>query len=223
MCRFLYYNRPNVICLIYYSRSTSEFTEKDRFNNSDGLSGELIKKTSYEYNGFLKTSRTTVRDYETVSGFCSDKDASENVHVQENFYDAENFRYGIMEDGERTDFVSNGWDVYTELGDGEKVKNRLVRGYGIVAAEQEVLNGTESSGLAYFYYHTDENNDVSYITGEDGYVKNRYEYDAFGCQTRADEIIRNRYGYNGEQYDGVTEQYYLRARFYNPAVARFTQ
>lgn len=29
--------------------------------------------------------------------------------------------------------------------------------------------------------------------------------------------------YSSEQYDQITQQYYLRARYYNPSVARFTQ
>ena len=29
--------------------------------------------------------------------------------------------------------------------------------------------------------------------------------------------------YTGQQYDSVTQQYYLRARFYNPTIGRFTQ
>ncbi|WP_256324602.1 glycohydrolase toxin TNT-related protein [Selenomonas ruminantium] len=33
----------------------------------------------------------------------------------------------------------------------------------------------------------------------------------------------NRYQYTGQQFDAITQQYYLRARFYNPAIARFTQ
>nr|WP_242949941.1 RHS repeat-associated core domain-containing protein [Clostridium saccharobutylicum] len=28
--------------------------------------------------------------------------------------------------------------------------------------------------------------------------------------------------YTGQQFDGVTGQYYLRARFYNPVIGRFT-
>lgn len=37
------------------------------------------------------------------------------------------------------------------------------------------------------------------------------------------EQIENHFRYAGEAWDGVTQQYYLRARFYNPAIARFTQ
>ncbi|KNY30488.1 RHS repeat-associated core domain-containing protein [Pseudobacteroides cellulosolvens] len=56
-----------------------------------------------------------------------------------------------------------------------------------------------------------------------GAVVNRYQYDAFGNTVEAKEQIHNRFRYAGEQYDSVTGQYYLRARFYNPVVGRFTQ
>ncbi len=56
-----------------------------------------------------------------------------------------------------------------------------------------------------------------------GAVVNKYQYDAFGNTVEAVEKVQNRFRYAGEQYDQVTGQYYLRARFYNPVVGRFTQ
>ena len=50
-----------------------------------------------------------------------------------------------------------------------------------------------------------------------------HTYDAFGNTIEAEEKIPNRYQYTGQQLDPITQQYYLRARFYNPAIARFTQ
>ena len=38
-----------------------------------------------------------------------------------------------------------------------------------------------------------------------------------------EEQVANRFRFNGQQYDPVSRQYYLRARFYNPVIARFTQ
>ncbi|MBQ5473302.1 MAG: RHS repeat-associated core domain-containing protein, partial [Lachnospiraceae bacterium] len=75
----------------------------------------------------------------------------------------------------------------------------------------------------YHYYHQNEHGDIEYITGKDGKIENAYTYDAFGNITNSTELIKNRYTYNGEQYDQVTQQYYLRARYYNPRVGRFTQ
>ena len=48
-----------------------------------------------------------------------------------------------------------------------------------------------------------------------------YEYDAFGNFLTKAENIPNRFCFTGEQYDPLTSQYYLRARFYNPIRVRF--
>ncbi len=48
-------------------------------------------------------------------------------------------------------------------------------------------------------------------------------YDAFGNNVEKAEQIPNRYQYTGQQLDPITQQYYLRARSYNPAIDRFTQ
>jgi len=56
-----------------------------------------------------------------------------------------------------------------------------------------------------------------------GEIVNRYKYDAFGNTIEAVEKVHNRFRYAGEQFDPVTGQYYLRARFYNPVIGRFTQ
>ena len=37
------------------------------------------------------------------------------------------------------------------------------------------------------------------------------------------EKLNNRIRYTGQQYDDVTGQYYLRARYYNPVAGRFMQ
>ena len=37
------------------------------------------------------------------------------------------------------------------------------------------------------------------------------------------ETVKNRFKFTGEQLDPIIQQYYLRARFYNPVIVRFTQ
>jgi len=58
---------------------------------------------------------------------------------------------------------------------------------------------------------------------EENQIRNHYEYDAWGNTTTCEETIENRFRFNGQQYDPITQQYYLRARFYNPVIGRFTQ
>lgn len=61
------------------------------------------------------------------------------------------------------------------------------------------------------------------VADNDFRVMNRYEYDAFGNTVKCEEKVHNRFRFAGEQYDPLTQQYYLRARFYNPVIGRFIQ
>ncbi len=58
---------------------------------------------------------------------------------------------------------------------------------------------------------------------DDRKILNQYEYDVWGNVVSQKETIKNRFKFNGQQLDPITQQYYLRARFYNPVIGRFTQ
>ena len=73
------------------------------------------------------------------------------------------------------------------------------------------------------YYHQDEQLSMAFITNEKREIQNHYQYDVFGNGICQEEGISNRIHYTGQQFDGVTGQYYLRARYYNPIVGRFLQ
>lgn len=85
------------------------------------------------------------------------------------------------------------------------------------------------------HYASDEMRSITHVTagvakegGNEeetpaGSILNHYEYDAWGNPTVCEETVENRFRFNGQQYDPVAQQYYLRARFYNPVIARFTQ
>ncbi len=85
--------------------------------------------------------------------------------------------------------------------DGEGVlRNRNIWGHHILA---------QSRGEGLNYYLQNYHHDVVALTGEDGAVLNRYDYDAFGNVLEAEETVSNRFKYSGEQYDGIMGQYYL--------------
>ena len=64
---------------------------------------------------------------------------------------------------------------------------------------------------------------TTHIVDETGEVQNHYEYDAWGNITVQEGAVPNHFKFTGQQLDPITQQYYLRARFYNPVIARFTQ
>ena len=72
-------------------------------------------------------------------------------------------------------------------------------------------------------YHQDEQESTAYVRGTTGEIENLYSYDGFGNILESRERIQNRILYTGQQYDQETGQYYLRARYYNPVIGRFTQ
>ncbi|WP_297429542.1 RHS repeat-associated core domain-containing protein [Clostridium sp.] len=103
------------------------------------------------------------------------------------------------------------------------VISRFTRGYEVVAADIVDLGENYEENLNRYYYTIDEQGSTAFITDRDQRVRNEYYYDAFGNVLESKEQVHNRLTYTGQQFDGVTGQYYLRARFYNPVIGRFIQ
>jgi len=76
----------------------------------------------------------------------------------------------------------------------------------------------------YFYLH-DRLGSVRQIIDTSGDVKNRYIYNPFGELYPApdfEETVDNPFKFTGQYFDSEIDQYYLRARQYDPHIARFT-
>lgn len=158
-------------------------------------------KALYSYDAFNRAERV-----ETFDG-----------NIQINRYDAEGLRYEMEENGNLVRFIFN-QNRETVSEEDSSGLNRLIRGTELIAS-----HSSADSARTYYHYASDEMGSTTHITDEDGKVLNRYAYDAFGNLTEQVETVPNRFKYNGQQLDPITQQYYLRARFYNPVVARFTQ
>ena len=78
-------------------------------------------------------------------------------------------------------------------------------------------------GKAY-YYHYDGIGSTVAITDSSGSIVNKYAYDAFGSVLKSEEQITNPFKYVGRF--GVMDEgnglLYMRARYYDPEVGRFT-
>lgn len=73
------------------------------------------------------------------------------------------------------------------------------------------------------YYCYDAHGSVNLLSNVNGAVTQEYVYDAFGNQLNTSTTDTNPFRYCGEYYDTETGNYYLRARYYDPGVGRFTQ
>ena len=168
---------------------------------------------SYLYDGFGRLEQVTKAD----------------GSFQKNHYDAEGLRAEMEENGQLVKFLYNEdrEAAAEEESDGNVI--RYIRGLGLISSDSE-------KAKTYYHYVSDEQGSITHvINGEEkesgelpqedvqSRVLNHYEYDAFGNTIRCEEQVHNRFRYTGEQYDPLTGQYYLRARYYNPVIARFTQ
>jgi len=138
---------------------------------------------------------------------------TESGSVQKNRYDVESLRFELLENGKRTNFVYHNGELLHEEG-GEENRTSYHLGAGIDALQR---------GQDLSYYNRDEQLSTAFITSTEGEIQNSYLYDAFGAGLETDEQFQNRIRYTGQQYDDLTEQYYLRARYYNPVLGRFMQ
>ena len=138
---------------------------------------------------------------------------TETGSVQENRYDAEGLRFELLENGRRTSFVYHDGELLQEEGREEQGTS-----YHLGAGMEAFRRGQELS-----YYHRDEQLSTVFVTDGQGEIRNSYQYDAFGIPLETTEQLNNRIRYTGQQYDELTEQYYLRARYYNPVAGRFMQ
>lgn len=168
---------------------------------------------SYLYDGFGRLEQVTKAD----------------GSFQKNHYNAEGLRAEMEENGQLVKFLynENREAVAEEESDGNVI--RYIRRLGLISSDSE-------KAKTYYHYVSDEQGSITHvINGEEkesgelpqedvqSRVLNHYEYDAFGNTIRCEEQVHNRFRYTGEQYDPLTGQYYLRARYYNPVSARFTQ
>ena len=190
------YDKRNRLIRQVFQKPTGTTAKHYIYDNAGNLmnDGERI----YKNDAFNRVTRV-----ETTNG-----------QVQINRYDAEGLRYEMEENKKLVQFIFNeNQEVVVEQSDSD-IK-RLIRSYDLWASECEPEK-------TWYHYASDEQGSTVFITDEEK-ICNRYDYDTWGNLTTYEEIIPNRYLYTGQQFDQITQQYYLRARYYNPVIARFTQ
>nr|WP_243167921.1 RHS repeat-associated core domain-containing protein [Anaerocolumna cellulosilytica] len=101
-----------------------------------------------------------------------------------------------------------------------EAKNAATITANYVWGPDRVLSKKETGGGEYYYLYNGHG-DVVQIVDRNGNVVNNYKYDEWGNILESTETISNPFKYAGEIYDEETGLYYLRARYYDPALGRF--
>ncbi|MBX2999575.1 MAG: RHS repeat protein [Caldilineaceae bacterium] len=197
--------------------------------------GGALTGYTYDANDRLLTAGSESFGYDANGNLISHTDVSGTVQY---IYDAENrliqqnastittFRYDPF--GNRSERNAGGaiTRFVVDPLDNSGVAQTLAEtdGAGTLLARYtrgDDLIGVAQGGASYIY-HADGLNSVRLLTDSSGAVVNSYSYDAFGNLLAAVGTVPNVYGFAGEQLDPNLGFYYLRARYMDPRVGRFT-
>ncbi len=209
---YTYDNAGNRLSKVLGSEST-DYSYDARNRLVQSITNGITIVYDYDNNGNLvKTTKGTEITTYTYDGFNRLKETNMPDGIwMNNYYDAFGMRIAVVENSIRSDFTLDGGNVITENSNGKDV--RYIRGLGLIATR-------ENQGDYAYYLHNAHGDVVNLVNGT-GDVLNSYNYDAFGNAADYTETVANRFMYAGEQFDKVTGQYYLRARYYAPQVGRF--
>ncbi|UYZ34373.1 hypothetical protein OD350_19190 [Clostridium beijerinckii] len=215
------------------TKTTNDITEKYVYNVKNQIR-EIHNKNGINYFTYDKQGNTikeetsngnNIFEYNTLNQQVKAITKDGNTLVSR--YDAEGLRAEIEENEKLTKFIFHKEYILVEADKDFNVVSRFARGYEVVAADIADSDGDSNSELKAklkrYYYTVDEQGSTVFITDKNQQVKNEYYYDVFGNVLDSKEQVHNRITYTGQQFDSITQQYYLRARLYNPVVGRFTQ
>ena len=182
-----------------YTETLSDIHQGD--SAEYGLSSEADGYTLYEYDVWNRMIEARADD-----------------SISQYSYNGEGLRTGktVTEGGdtERTTFLYEYSNVVLELD--ESGAESAYNVYG-----NDTLISRTADNITYYYLYNGHG-DVVQLTDTAGAVVMTYNYDAFGVVIQATGSVVNSFMYCGYRYDSETEMYYLNARYYHPAIGRFT-
>ena len=126
-------------------------------------------------------------------------------------YNADGLRTTKTVNGAETRHIWSGANIIFEMSSIDEVQ--YIRGINLICMD----DGTTES-----FYMFNAHGDVVHLTSSStGAITKDYTYDAFGIEENPDSADQNPFRYCGEYFDKSSNTYYLRARYYNPAIGRF--
>ena len=187
------------------------------YDDNDRLISHGFDTFSYDDNG---NTISEVVDGQTNSyGYDSQNrltEANMGGVVQSMAYDPDGIRIQKSIGGVTTDYLTDSNRDYAQV-----LYERSA------ASELNYTFGTDLVGLdtgaEQFTYHTDALGSTRLLTNDAGSVADDVRYDAWGEVLTGGDIGENQYLYTGEQFDSGLGKTYLRARYYDAEVGRFSQ
>jgi len=118
-------------------------------------------------------------------------------------------------DGALTYYVYDGLNLVEE----RDAAGNLLASY-VYGDELDRPYSMKRGGQVYYYLYDRQGSVVGLSDGA-GTLVARYEYDAWGNLLSETGAVANPFRYTGREWDAEAQLYYLRARYYDPALGRF--
>jgi RHS repeat-associated protein len=162
-----------------------------------------VKTYSYDAKDKLIGVSTTESDVEVSSSAYS--------------YNVSGIRDSKIEGGVTTSYVVDSNRDYAQ------VLEEIVDGLSTVTYSygHDLLSQSRSDEFKFYQY--DGLGSTRGLSNSAGAITDSYNYEAFGDVLNETGSTDNNYKFTGEQFDSSLDQYYLRARYYDQGVGRFTQ
>jgi len=115
-----------------------------------------------------------------------------------------------------TNYLYDVRNLMQEVDNSGNVLAKYTQGGGVDEPFSELRSGTAS------YYEQDGIGSSTSLSNSVGGLANTYVYDSFGKLTGSTGTLTNPFQYTSREFDSETGMYSYRARYYDPAIGRFT-
>jgi len=239
---------PKQAVVLFWTKAQERASHSFCFYNDNGNVTQIVENatltTNYQYdalNRLTAIERSTGESVNYQYDTRGNRIQTAGITLDETDFIPGEFTYSNWE--ELTSFAIDGGDTYTYQYDAEGLRTyktgpssttkyhydlsgRVIaesNGAGNVTAQNiwghKML--ARKIGAAYYYYLYNGHGDVVQIVNESGAIVNSYTYDEWGNIRTISETVSNPLRYCGEYFDEESGLYYLRARYYDPLIARF--
>lgn len=246
---YTYDGHSNILSEIKNSETCEyEYDELDRLT-SISCNGNTINYTYDALGNRLSETHSngTVKEYEYNDKYQLVTVKTDNVISDTYEYDGK----GNLTRHNNTEYTYDVWNklqsvteneiTHTYKYDANGIRTAKDNNQYIVDVNNNVIAETDSTGNIvsevlwgngkpigrkvnneWYYYIYNAHGDVIALTDSSGTIKNSYSYDVWGNIKSESELVDNPIKYAGEYYDNELDMYYLRARYYDPQIGRFT-
>jgi len=137
----------------------------------------------------------------------------DNVSYQ---YDIDGIRTAKNDDGITTNYVVDKNRDYAQVLNELDSSNTPTVSY---VYGDDLIKQSRAANDSYYLY--DGLGSTRALSNATGTITDTYDYSAYGVEIDSTGTTENNYKYVGEQFDTESGNYYLRARYLNPATGRF--